>query len=65
VLEHEGKSFVFVHTDDDTFVRHDVRLGGRNAKSIEILDGIAAGDNVVINGGFALKSQMLAALLAE
>jgi cobalt-zinc-cadmium efflux system membrane fusion protein len=65
VLEHEGKSFVFVHTDDDIFVRHDVRLGRRNAKSIEILDGIAAGDNVVINGGFALKSQMLAALLAE
>jgi cobalt-zinc-cadmium efflux system membrane fusion protein len=65
VLEHEGKSFVFVHEDEDTFVRHDVRLGRRSAKSIEILDGIAAGDNVVINGGFALKSRMLAALLAE
>jgi cobalt-zinc-cadmium efflux system membrane fusion protein len=65
VLEHEGKAFVFVHVDDDTFVRRDVGLGRRNATAVEVLDGVVAGDAVVINGGFALKSQMLAALLAE
>ena len=65
VLEHEGKSFVFVHAEGETFVRRDVRLGRRNATSVEILDGVAAGDGVAISGGFALKSQMLAALLAE
>ena len=65
VLEHEGKSFVFVNTDGETFARRDVTLGRRNTKSVEIQDGVAAGDNVVISGGFALKSQMLAALLAE
>lgn len=65
VQEHEGKTFLFVHVGDDSFERRDVRLGHRNTKAVEILDGLAAGDRVVVNGGFALKSQMLAALLAE
>ena len=65
IQEHEGKSFVFVHGSGDTFERRDVKLGRRNPKVVEVLDGINAGDEIVVSGGFALKSQMLAALLAE
>jgi len=65
VLEHEGKSFVFVHSGDDAFERRDVRLGRRSGGNVEVLEGIAAGDPVVVAGGFALKSRMLADLLAE
>jgi cobalt-zinc-cadmium efflux system membrane fusion protein len=65
VQEHEGRSFVFVHVDRDSFERRDVRLGRHDAKATEILAGIAVGDRVVVNGGFALKSRMLAELLAE
>lgn len=65
VQEHEGRSFVFVHAGDDSFERRDVRLGRRDAEAVEILAGIAAGDRIVVAGGFALKSRMLAELLAE
>jgi cobalt-zinc-cadmium efflux system membrane fusion protein len=65
VQEHEGKSFVFVQRADDRFERRDVRLGARNADSVEVLEGVTPGEVVVIDGGFALKSRMLSALLGE
>jgi len=65
IQEHEGKSFVFVHMGDDSFERRNVTLGRRDTKVVEILEGVAVGDEVVVNGGFAIKSRMLAELLAE
>lgn len=65
VMDHEGVSFVFVHTGGDRFERRDVRAGRRTEKWAEILSGLRAGESVVTRGGFALKSQMLAELLAE
>lgn len=65
IQDHEGRSFVFVQTGDDEFVRRDVTLGRRNEESVEIRLGIQAGNRVVVAGGFALKSKMLANLLAE
>lgn len=65
VMDHEGVSFVFVHTGGDRFERRDVRAGRRTQKWAEILSGLRAGESVVTRGGFALKSQMLAELLAE
>lgn len=65
VLDHEGVSFVFVHVDGDRFARRDVRLGRRAAQSVEILSGLEPDEQVVVRGGFALKSRMLADLLAE
>jgi len=62
---HEGTSFVFVHAGDDSFERRNVTLGRRNPRVVEILDGVVAGDAIVVDGGFALKSRMLADLLAE
>jgi cobalt-zinc-cadmium efflux system membrane fusion protein len=63
--EHEGRPFVFVHLGGDRFERRDVVLGRRNTASVEIRDGLATGEEVVVGGGFALKSRMLAELLAE
>ena len=65
IQEHEGRTFVFLSGEDDSFERRDVKLGRRNPTAVEILAGLAAGDRVVVNGGFALKSRMLADLLAE
>lgn len=65
VQEHEGKSFVFVHIQGDTFQRRDVTPGRRNAQVVEIQSGLKPGEMVVTSGGFALKSRMLADLLSE
>ena len=65
VLDHEGRSFVFVQTGDETFARRDVVLGRRNRARVEIRSGVQANDRIVVQGGFALKSRMLAELLAE
>lgn len=65
ILDHEGKPFVFVQTDEEMFQRKDVTVGRRNRDSVEILSGVTAQDRVVSQGGFALKSKMLADLLEE
>ncbi|PQO41898.1 efflux RND transporter periplasmic adaptor subunit [Blastopirellula marina] len=65
IQEHEGRSFVFVHTGDGTFEVRDVSRGRQNAENVEILTGLKPGEEVVVNGGFALKSRMLASLLEE
>ncbi|WP_425615246.1 efflux RND transporter periplasmic adaptor subunit [Anatilimnocola sp. NA78] len=65
VLDHEGKSFLFVHVSGDKFARHDVDVGRRNHEACEIISGLQPGEQVVTSGGFALKSRMLAELLAE
>lgn len=65
ILEHEGTSFVFVHSGGDAFERRDVTLGRRAGDAVEVVAGIEPGDQVVTAGGFALKSRLLAALLEE
>jgi cobalt-zinc-cadmium efflux system membrane fusion protein len=65
VLEHDGKPFVFVHVGGDEFARRDVVVGRHTPEAVEIRIGLAAGDQVVVAGGFALKSRLLSALLAE
>ncbi|HOC17141.1 MAG TPA: efflux RND transporter periplasmic adaptor subunit, partial [Vicinamibacterales bacterium] len=39
----------------DTADRRQVRIGGATATSVEILDGLQAGEQVVTRGSFALK----------
>lgn len=65
VMDHERKSFVFVHKGGDEFERRDVLLGRSNGQAVEIVSGLEEGESVVTEGGFALKSQMLAELLSE
>jgi cobalt-zinc-cadmium efflux system membrane fusion protein len=55
----EGKTFVFKHWKDDFFVRQDVRQGRDFFGVVEILDGLQAGDKIVADGGFLLKSDLL------
>jgi cobalt-zinc-cadmium efflux system membrane fusion protein len=65
IQEHQGASFVFVHAGDGKFQRRDVTVGRRNADSVEIKSGLKPDEQIVTSGGFALKSRMLAELLAE
>lgn len=65
ILEHESKSFVFVHVKDDLFEQREVTPGPRNSAVVTIQAGLKPGEQIVTSGGFALKSRMLAELLAE
>lgn len=61
----EGRSFVFVYAGGDTFEARDVVVGRRTDKVVEIVKGLKNGEEIVVHGGFALKSKMLASLLEE
>jgi cobalt-zinc-cadmium efflux system membrane fusion protein len=59
MMADEGKSFVFVHWKDDFFVRRDVRRGRDFLGVVEIIEGLQAGETVVTDGAFLLKSDVL------
>ncbi len=59
VLEDEGRPFVFVHYRDDEYVRRPVTPGRAWAGWVEITKGLEAGQTVVAQGAFLLKSDVL------
>ncbi|HNX77867.1 MAG TPA: efflux RND transporter periplasmic adaptor subunit [Candidatus Rifleibacterium sp.] len=58
VLEDEGVHFVFVRKGP-MFFRRDVKLAGQQGDTIFIASGISAGDEIVVEGSFLLKSDIL------
>jgi cobalt-zinc-cadmium efflux system membrane fusion protein len=65
VMQHDGKSFVFVSDGQERFRRVDVTTGIESGDSLEILSGLAAGQQVVSRGAFVLKSELLLEKEAE
>lgn len=65
VQEHEGQTFVFVMKGNDAFYRRDVKIGVANEKDVVVDDGLREGESIVTQGGFILKSQLLADLMGE
>ena len=63
--EHEGQNFVFVHQGEGRFTRRDVKIGRADEHSVVIIDGLDEGDSIAVQGGFVLKSLLLADLLGE
>lgn len=59
VFSDEGKTFVFKHWKDDFYARQDVRKGREFFGMVEIIEGLQAGDTVVTDGAFLLKSDVL------
>lgn len=53
-----GKTVVFVQAANGSFIRRDVTAGARVGGRVEIVSGLSAGDNVVVNGAFLLRSQI-------
>ncbi|MAT73379.1 MAG: hypothetical protein CMJ58_28175 [Planctomycetaceae bacterium] len=59
ILDHEGRQFVFVPAGTGQFRRVDVTTGLAEDGWVEVTAGLAAGDQVVTEGAFALKSELL------
>lgn len=51
----ENLPFVFLVQPDSAFARRGVRLGARVGDSIEVTDGLAAGDHVIAEGALFLQ----------
>ena len=55
----EGKPFVFVKLADDLFEARAVTTGVKFDGRLEVLAGLESQEVVVVNHGFAIKSQWL------
>lgn len=52
----DGEAFkVFVVDNGGIAHEHDVKIGGRNANGVEILEGVAAGDRIVTFGAYGME----------
>ena len=52
VVEVMGRDVVFVQQSAETFSRRPVTLGPADATHVAVLDGLTAGERVVVRGGF-------------
>jgi membrane fusion protein, heavy metal efflux system len=57
----DGTSVVFVEQAAGRFAPRPVQLGSDADGQVEVISGLAAGDRVVVNGSFVLKSELLKA----
>lgn len=53
------EQIVFVARDANTFEKRVVKVGLQQDSQMQILEGVKEGENVVTDGGFILKSEML------
>ncbi|MBL8238967.1 MAG: efflux RND transporter periplasmic adaptor subunit [Bryobacterales bacterium] len=65
IQEMSGHQIVFVASGTGKFLARPVETGARAGGSIAIVSGLSAGDRVVTNGAFLLKSEMLKSTLTE
>jgi cobalt-zinc-cadmium efflux system membrane fusion protein len=57
--------FVFVRTGPETFEKKKIKPGRIAGKRVEVVEGLAAGDQVVVRGMFTLKSELKKEELSE
>ena len=65
VQEVDSHLAVFVHKDERTFELRRVHTGERAGDLVEVLNGLSAGEEVVTEGSFLLKGQLLRSSLGE
>ena len=65
VQQVNGQDAVFVRTASDRFAVRPVIVGETSGGKTTIVQGIQAGDSIVVHGSFILKSQLLKASLEE
>lgn len=58
IMKEKNGAYVFVAVNDTTFQRREISLGKETKDYTEILNGLKAGEKVVIRGTFYLKSEL-------
>ncbi len=59
IVQSEGRPTVFVVVGDGVYEARQVELGPVDGDRVEVVRGLAEGDEVVSEGAFALKSEMM------
>jgi cobalt-zinc-cadmium efflux system membrane fusion protein len=57
VIELGGQTFVYVQSAEATYVRKSVETGTVSGNAVQILEGLQAGDRVVVKGALLLKGE--------
>ena len=65
IQEIDGVPIVFVRETENHFRARPVEPGQHTEGGIEIIEGLKRGEAVVVKGGFALKSQVLKAMIQD
>lgn len=65
IQRQKSESIVFVQTADGVYKRREVKLGEVSHDTVEVVEGLKAGETVVTNGSFILKSELEKASFAE
>ena len=65
VIKINNADFVFVQKDDSTFEKRSVVIGSTQDEMVEIKEGLAEKEKVVVKGSFYLKSELLKEELME
>jgi cobalt-zinc-cadmium efflux system membrane fusion protein len=60
----DGRDVVFVHLDDE-YVVHRVKLGQRDSRHVEILEGLRSGDEIVVEQSYLIKANIEKSSVAE
>lgn len=55
VIEEQGLNFVFIQLDEDCYRKQEVKTGAQDGVNIEVLSGLKAGDQVVVEGAYQVK----------
>ena len=63
VVREDDKDYVFVQTAPNRFDLREVRLGHEEAQQLPILDGLKAGERIVVKGAFHLNNVRLRSTL--
>lgn len=61
----KGKNVLFITPDGKTFMPREIEIGERSAGQLEIKKGLQAGETVVTQGSFILKSELSKSELGE
>jgi cobalt-zinc-cadmium efflux system membrane fusion protein len=56
VVEEKGKAYVFVDKDGK-YEKREIIMGTRSGNFVEVKSGVKAGENIVVEGAFVLKSE--------
>jgi RND family efflux transporter MFP subunit len=55
ITEEQGLYFVYIQVEDEAFLKRQVTLGANDGERVEILQGVAEGEQVVTHGAYNIK----------